>query len=88
MKITMFYMPGCPHCSLAFRYLDELRHENPRWADIEIETIDETVQRVLADSYDYYYVPCFYLGRDKLHEGHAEREDISRVLDAAVCAAV
>ena len=55
---------------------------------VEIEEIDETRQRALADSYDYYYVPCFYLGREKLHEGHAEREDIRRVLDAAVCETV
>jgi thioredoxin 1 len=88
MKLTMFYMPGCPHCALAFRFLDELRREDPRYAEVEIEEIDETRQRALADSYDYYYVPCFYLGREKLHEGHAEREDIRRVLDAAVCETV
>lgn len=88
MKITMFYMPGCGHCDLAFRFLDELRESDPRYKDVEIEAIDETVHRALSDSYDYYYVPSFFLGREKLHEGHAEREDIRRVLDAAVCETV
>ena len=83
MKLTMLYMPGCPHCALAFRYLDELRGEDPRYAAVEIETVDETVQRARANAMDYWYVPTFFLGRRKLHEGHMEREDVRRVLEAA-----
>lgn len=83
MKLTMFYLPLCPHCLLASRYLEQLRAEDPRFAEIEIERIDESRERALADSFDYWYVPCFYLGSEKLHEGHAEKGDIRRVLEAA-----
>jgi thioredoxin 1 len=84
MKLTMFYLPSCPHCRLAFKFIEELRQEDTKYADIEIERIDESEQTALADSYDYYYVPCFYLGRDKLHEGHAEKSDVRRVFDKAL----
>jgi glutaredoxin len=84
MKLTMFYLPTCPHCRLAFRFLSELREEDPRYAGVEIDTVDESAQRALADSYDYFYVPCFYMGEEKLHEGHAEKDDVRRVLDRAL----
>ncbi len=84
MKLTLFYLPGCPHCRLALRLLDELRGENADYARIGIDMIDESAQKALAASYDYFYVPCFFMGKSKLHEGHAEREDIKRVLDAAL----
>jgi len=84
MKLTLFYLPSCPHCRLALKFIEELKHEDAKYADIEIERIDESEQKALADSYDYYYVPCFYLGRDKLHEGHAEKSDVRRVFDKAL----
>ena len=81
-ELTYFYMPGCPHCALATRLLEELRREDARYAEIEVLGIDETKEKALADSYDYWYVPCFYAGKKKLHEGHAEKEDVRRALDA------
>lgn len=86
MKLTMFYLPLCPHCLLAAKYLEQLKAEEPRFADIEVEKIDESKEHALADSYDYWYVPCFYLGGEKLHEGHAEKDDVRRVLEAALAA--
>lgn len=84
MKLTMFYLPTCPHCRLAFKCLEELRAENPAYASVELETVDESAERERAESFDYWYVPCFYLGGEKLHEGHAEMADVRRVLDRAL----
>lgn len=81
MKLKLFYLPGCPHCKLALKYMDQLRAENPAFKDIEIEMIDESRERALANSYDYWYVPCFYVEKSKLHEGHAELADIRRVFE-------
>ncbi|MEG2007318.1 MAG: glutaredoxin domain-containing protein [Oscillospiraceae bacterium] len=83
MKLTLFYLPACPHCKLAFKFLDELRASDARYAAIEIEKVDESSEVERAYSYDYWYVPCFYLGDEKLHEGHAELSDVKRVLDRA-----
>ena len=37
--------------------------------------IDERKQRDLANQYDYYLVPTFYLGEEKLHEGAIRSKD-------------
>ncbi len=81
-KLTMFILKDCPHCRAALAINGELALE-PRFADVEVEVVDEREQAELADSYDYYYVPCYYLGREKLHEGAATREDILAVFERA-----
>ncbi len=87
-KITMFMFDECPHCQLALRLLDELQQE-AKYKDLEITQINEREKPELADRYNYYYVPTFYVGDgsvddEKVHEGHAEREDVKRVLDRAL----
>ncbi len=83
-KITMFYFPSCPYCQRAMKYESELRAEHPEYAALEIERIDEQKQPELADRYDYYYVPTYYVEGNKLHEGAANREDVRAVFDAAL----
>ena len=83
-KLTYFYLPSCPHCRLASRYLEELCAEDGCYKGVEIERIDESAEKALAAKYDYWYVPCFYMGNEKIHEGHAEKVDIKAVLDRAL----
>lgn len=83
-EITMFTLKNCPHCLLAKRLIKGLRDGDARYAAIQITEIDEREQPALADSYDYWLVPSFFIGREKLHEGHAEYADVKAVLDAAL----
>ena len=83
-ELTMFIQKTCPHCLLAKKYIAQLYMEDPRYASLQIREIDEREQSALADSYDYWYVPSFFLGKAKLHEGHAEYADVKKVLDAAL----
>ena len=62
-ELTLFYLPGCPHCKLALRLVEELMAEEPRYREIPIQKIDESREKALAESYDYWYVPCFFDGR-------------------------
>lgn len=80
----MFYQPLCPHCKLAFRFLDELMEEEPRFAGVELERVDELIERERSDSFDYWYVPTFFLGEEKLFEGHMEKRDVRAVLERAL----
>ena len=41
--------------------------------------VDESWETALADAHDYYYVPTWYVGGEKVFEGHAEPEDVARV---------
>ena len=83
-KVTMFTMAGCPYCRAAHRWMEELMQEYPEYNDIELEIIDETEHPDIADRYDYYYVPTYYVGRDKVHEGVATKEKVHRVLERAL----
>lgn len=84
MKLRLFYLPNCPHCKRAIAMLEELQASNPAYAAVEIEKINERVQSSLANQYDYYLVPTFYLDEKKLFEGVPTREAIEDVLKKAI----
>ncbi len=84
MKLRLFYLPNCPHCKRAIAMLEELQASNPAYAAVEIEKINERVQSSLANQYDYYLVPTFYLGEKKLFEGVPTREAVEDVLKKAI----
>lgn len=79
--MKLFILEHCPHCQRARKWIKELCDENPLYNDIPIELIDEAKEAELADSYDYYYVPCFFDGNQKLHEGKASKEIIQKIFD-------
>lgn len=84
-ELTLFMLPNCPHCKLALKLQDELMAENPEYRDsIKINMINEAKESELANSYDYYYVPCYFYGKEKLSEGHVEKEDVENVFKAVL----
>ena len=72
--VTLFYQPRCPFCKKALGYLEELQRQEP-YSRIEIRMIDE-----LAD----YYVPTFYVGDKKVHEGGIMPDEVEAVLRMAL----
>ena len=83
-EILMFKMKGCPHCKLALALQEELLAEHPQWREIPLRIVDEREEKALADAYDYFYVPTYYVDGVKVHEGHAERADVEKVFRAAL----
>ncbi len=83
-EIIYFYLKNCPYCRMADDMIAELVDENPEFADIPIKKIEESENPEIADKYDYYYVPCFWIGSHKLHEGVPTKEKIRNVLAAAL----
>ena len=83
-ELTMFMLPNCPHCKLALKFAEELIAENPEYGKIPVKMIDENKESALADKYDYYYVPSYFIGDTKLFEGHAEKADVEKVFKAAL----
>lgn len=79
----MFYLAHCPHCRRTFSDLEELLQDE-RFKEVKIERIEESVEKELADQFDYYYVPCFYVDGQKIKEGVLSREDVLEVLELAV----
>jgi len=83
-KLTLFILESCPYCIRARNYLAELQEEDPNYKKIDIELIDERLNRALANSYDYYLVPTFYMDKTKLFEGIMSKADVKKVLDQAL----
>jgi glutaredoxin len=77
-------MKSCPYCKQAINWMKELEQENPAYSDIEIKTIDENLEPDIAEQYDYYYVPTYYINGEKVHEGVATKEKIKQVFDTAL----
>lgn len=81
--ITLFYLEKCPFCKKAMAAIDELKKQD-RYKDIEIEMIEESKQPEVADKYDYYYVPTFYIDGRKVHEGGIFPDEVKAVLEQAL----
>lgn len=77
-ELTLFVMRGCPHCRMAQQFTEELCREDPRLRQIPIRQIDENEQPELANRYDYYYVPCYFMGRKNCTRGAAPRSRSER----------
>lgn len=82
--VKLFYLKNCPFCKKALRYIEEARAAHPELASIPIEMIEESEEPEVADRYDYYYVPTFYVGGEKVHEGGIYPEEVERVLRRAL----
>ena len=80
----IFYQERCPFCKRAFAYIEELKKENSEYNKIAIETIEETKQPEYANTFDYYYVPTFYIDNKKIHEGGIKKEEVKEILDKAL----
>jgi len=83
-KITMFYMKTCPYCIAAIKWMNDLMKKDEKYRELSITMVDEKAHPEIADKYDYYYVPTYYVGDEKLHEGAASLEKIKAVFDAAL----
>ena len=83
-KVLLFHFTGCPFCRAAENYIREVTAEHPELAAVEIERIDENRNRAVADRYDYWYVPTFYVDGVKAHEGACSKKIVENVLRSAM----
>ena len=79
--MKLFYLKNCPYCRQALAWIQELYQQDAKYQRIPLEMIEESEQSELADTYDYYYVPCFFEGQKKLHEGAITKETIQKIFD-------
>lgn len=83
-KITMFITDWCPHCKRAINWIDEIKQENPQYRAMEVEIIDEEKEPHIANQYDYYYVPTYYIGDKKIYEGGTTKEILLKAFEEAL----
>ena len=83
-RIQLFYLKNCPFCKKAFRYIEEAKAAHPELQSLQLELIEESEEPALADRYDYYYVPTFYIDGVKVHEGGIYPEEVEPLLRKAL----
>ena len=64
--------------------MDKLFAESDKYSALEIEMIDELEHPDIAETYDYWNVPTYYIGNEKVHEGAASLRKIRKVFDMAL----
>ena len=82
--VKLFYLKNCPFCRKALRYIEEAKAAHPELQPVEIEMIEESEQSDLADTFDYYYVPTFYVDGVKVHEGGIYPDEVEAILRKAM----
>ena len=83
-NVKLFYLKQCPFCKKAIRYIEELKAQYTELACVDIEMIEESEQADVADKFDYYYVPTFYVDGVKEHEGGIYPEEVEKILRKAL----
>ena len=79
-QIVLFVQQLCPYCRQALAWQHELVAEYPELAAAEIKIVDENKEKAYADSFDYYYVPTYYVDGKKVHEGAATKQTVENIL--------
>lgn len=88
-KLTLFYLEDCPYCHNARKALKELIKDNPEYAQVDVEWIEESRQPEISAQYDYYYVPTIFADKKKLYEAKPSesyvmcKENVKAALDFA-----
>ena len=82
-KITMFTMASCPYCRVAHRWMKQVLQNNLEYKDITLEIIDEVMHPQIANNYDYWFVPTYYIEDEKVHEGAASKKIIKKIFEQA-----
>lgn len=83
-QVKLFYLRNCPFCKRALQYIDEAREKHPELRGLEIEMIEESEHPEIADTFDYYYVPTFYVDGRKVHEGGIFPQEVEKILTDAM----
>ena len=84
-EILMFVQKDCPHCKRALKWQEVLTEKfHPEWAQVPIRMVDELEQPEVAQAYDYYYVPTYFIDGVKVHEGPGTQQDVEKVFAQAL----
>lgn len=76
-ELKVFILKGCPYCQIALKALDKAMFK-----DVNVIVIDERENPEIAEQYDYYYVPTFYLDGVKIHEGVIDKKEAERLVSS------
>ena len=74
-ELKIFILEYCPYCKRALTYLEQYDLK-----DVKVTLIDERKESAIANDYDYYFVPSFFLDEVKIHEGAITEEGMKELV--------
>ena len=77
--VKMMILEDCPYCRQAFAMEKELIAAHPEYGRVNIEVIEENREPEKTEGYDYWYVPTYFVGDKKVHEGVPPLEKVKKV---------
>ena len=83
-QVTLFILPYCIYCRHALKLIESVRSEQDCLKAVPIRIVDERKDRELAMQHDYFYVPTFYIGDRKVHEGPVNKGQVLSILREAL----
>lgn len=83
-EMIMMIQRSCPHCRRALALMEELKAEHPVYTQVPVRIVDEFEEKAFADSLDYWYVPTYFVGGEKLHEGVPSKAKVQAVYEKAL----
>jgi glutaredoxin len=83
-KLLFIYMDGCPYCHMAADVLANLTNEHPEYNKIPVEKVNETTEPEKLKGRQYYYVPTFFYGDEKIYEAQPgdDKPKMEKILGA------
>lgn len=82
-EVILFTTRFCPYCENAKRYMKSIFKENPEYKKVPLRIVDENLESSFARNFDYYYVPTYYVGGVKVHEGVPTKKIVEDVFKTA-----
>jgi glutaredoxin len=83
-ELIFFKSPDCEYCRMAEKYLNQTIRSNPEYQEIPLQIVDEDADVDFSMKYDYDFVPAFFVGGVKVHEGITTRGQIEAILSEAL----
>lgn len=81
--ILLMKLEACPYCQRARKMMEALLSAHPEYREIPLKIVDEAEEPAFAETLNYYYVPTFYVGQEKVHEGVPSEDAIAEVFKRA-----
>ena len=82
--VKMMILEDCPYWRQAFAMEKELIAAHPEYGQVNIEVIEENREPEKTEGYDYWYVPTYFVGDKKVHEGVPTLEKVEQVFREAL----
>ena len=82
--VKMMILETCPYCKQAFQMMDELKAKHPEYKNVDIDIIEESKEPEKIEGYNYWFVPTFFVGGQKILEGIPTIDHVEKVFQEAL----